>query len=189
MYNYRLSSLSINRLRNIKKLSSYVFIGFILQGTQAVLAQTEPSEKEVQQSPTSTAMSESSTILAITLVENGDKLTLYPDGTCSINNQDKSTLSEETSPWGMLMKKPYLESLSGLAILEQVKQQVQQSRMVMTIDTDAETTLSIQAGGNSQSISLYSIDLMHDTYPKAQMLGQFMEIVSLMREAKTACPT
>lgn len=182
MSNYSLSHGFILLCSNAKKLSA-CFLVLTLSVANLVLAQTQMSEKEVAQS----LINKTANPSEISLLEQGDTLMLLPDGTCSVNNKDSVSLDEENNPWQSIVNKPYLERLSGLAILEQVKQQMQQSRMVMEIDADAETKLMIKISEHIQEISLYSIDLMHSSYPKAILLEQFMEIVELMRKAKLAC--
>jgi len=183
MQHCRSSYLPSRLCCNVKNLFAHSLIALTLLGSQAVLAQTDVVEKPAMQSQ----MNQSTMVLEISLIEEGDILVLYADGTCSLNEQEKINLNEETNPWQSILNKEYLERLSGLAILEQVKKQVQQSRIVIAIDTESETKLTIHANDYTKNIALYSVDLMHATYPKAQLLSQFMELVELLRKAKAAC--
>jgi hypothetical protein len=169
---------------NFTKNSKYILLMIILfLNAHLVFAQTQT--KEISDSPLN--FTKITPALEITLSELGDTISIYPDSNCRLN-QDAQINKEAIDPlWQSIVNKPYLERLSGLAILEQVKQRAQQSRMVITIDSDVETKLTIQTNEITQNISLYSIDLVHSTYPKAKLLSQFMEIVILMRKAKELC--
>jgi hypothetical protein len=123
----------------------------------------------------------------VTLYENGTNLTLFPDNTCRINNADKVSLPEGKNSWEVIVKKPYIETLSGLTILEQVKQQALYTRIVMDVDDDEETRLTVKYTDNVQRVSLYSVDMMHATYPDTQMLSYFMELLADIRDAKSYC--
>jgi len=158
-----------------------VLLGMQLSSAQTSADMTESEAYKME------ANSASLSLLEIVFIEQGDTLILYPDNTCSINSEDKVTLNEDSALWTTVTNKAYLERLSGLVILEQVKQLVQQSRVVMTINPDAETTLILRSDRQTKDTSLYSVDLMHATYPQASMLTQFMEVVILMRDAKKAC--
>lgn len=168
---------------NVKNLTLLYCLPLVLLASEVAFAQEQAIEKS------GTALQTNHLIqpLEMTLFDQGDIITLYPDNTCSLNTVAKQNLGEQGALWQEIVSKPYLARLSGLAILEQVKQQAQQSRMVIAIDTDDETKLTIQTSENTQNISLYSIDLMHSTYPNAKLLSQFMEIVVLLRKAKLAC--
>jgi hypothetical protein len=167
----------------VKNSSNCCLIIFLFLTAQIAHAQTQPSEISDSQIDGS----HMSNTLKITLSELGETITLYPDSRCRLNQETQLDVEAIAPLWQNIVSKPYLERLSGLAILEQVKQRAQQSRMVITIDSDVETKLTIQTNENTQNISLYSIDLMYSTYPKAKLLGQFMEIVILMRKAKEFC--
>ena len=182
-HNFSVSHLTCRLWYEVKKILAYSFTSLALLGPQAVAAQSDLVEKPAIQSQ----MEQPTTALEISLIEKGDKLVLYANGTCSINGLEKVNLNEEKNPWQSIVNKHYLERLSGLAILEQVKKQVQQSRIVIAIDTESETKLTIHASEYTKNIALYSVDLMHATYPKAQLLSQFMELVELMRKAKSVC--
>jgi len=170
----------------LKKLMLPLLILSVLLGMQLSSAQTSADMTE-SEAYKMEANSASLSLLEIVFIEQGDTLILYPDNTCSINSEDKVTLNEDSALWTTVTNKAYLERLSGLVILEQVKQLVQQSRVVMTINPDAETTLILRSDRQTKDTSLYSVDLMHATYPQASMLTQFMEVVILMRDAKKAC--
>lgn len=167
----------------VKNNMKYIVMVFLFLPAQLALAQTQTSESIDSQANTSQIPH----TMEITLIELGDTLTLYPDSTCRINLETQIRVEAIEELYQSIVDKPYLDRLSGLAILEQVKQRAQQSRMVIAIDSDLETKLTIHTSENTQNISLYSIDLMHSTYPKAELLGQFMEIVELMRKAKEWC--
>lgn len=155
----------------------------VVINSQAIFAQ---EELDVASSKT-VAKDMSSTVLNITLHENTGTLSLYSDGTCSIDDGEKITLNQDNQTWLSIVGKPYLKKLSGLRILEQVKQEVRQSRVEMDIDSEDESTLIITHNNNIREITLYSVDMMHSTYPNASQLSQFIEVLTLMREAKSAC--
>lgn len=167
----------------VKNRKYYCLAVFLFLPVQFAQAQTQPKEISNAQA----GISHISNTLEITLSELGDTITLFPDSSCRLNQETKINKETIDPLWQSIVSKPYLERLSGLAILEQVKQRAQQSRMVITIDSDVETKLTIKTNENTQTISLYSIDLMHSTYPKAKLLSQFMEIVILIRKAKESC--
>ena len=183
MNSFLISYKSDDLGRLVKNNTHYLLILFLFITAQAAHSQTQAGEVLDAQ----LKMSQMPSTLTITLSELNDTITLYPESTCRLNQEAKISVDAIDDLWKSIVNKPYLEKLSGLAILEQVKQRAQQSRMVITIDSDVETKLTIQTSGNTQNISLYSIDLMHSTYPKAELLGQFMEIVELMRKAKESC--
>jgi hypothetical protein len=177
-------SYKVDCLGDFVKNNRYSCLALLLfLPVQLALAQNKPMEISESQLESS----QMSNTLEITLSELGDTISIYPGSNCRLN-QDAQINKEAIDPlWQSIVNKPYLERLSGLAILEQVKQRAQQSRMVITIDSDVETKLTIQTNEITQNISLYSIDLVHSTYPKAKLLSPFMEIVILMRKAKELC--
>lgn len=126
-------------------------------------------------------------IESITLAENTHELTLFVNGTCSTINEDIIVLADENNQWDELASIQSIHSLSGLAILEQVKQQVRKTRVIVSLDRDNETRLTIKYRNKTQSISLYSVNLLQETYPKAQLLASFMEIVTKMRNSEVYC--
>jgi hypothetical protein len=133
------------------------------------------------------AIAETSSIEEVILVENGTNLTLLSDGTCRSNSADIVSLPEENNNWKTIVNTPYINKLSGLAILEEVKQQVRRTRIVMAVDSDNETLLTIRHANKTRKISLYSVDIMHHTYPDAELLGHFIELVTYIRSTESYC--
>lgn len=122
------------------------------------------------------------------LRENGFSLTLHSDGTCQAQSADIVTLPKDNNHWNEILNISSLDRLSGLAILEQVKLQVSATRIVIPFDSDNETQLTLHyANKHPRTISLYSVNLMHQTYPNAALLGDFMALLTTMRNAETYC--
>jgi hypothetical protein len=126
-------------------------------------------------------------IEALTLVENTHELTLFANGTCATANEEIIVLADDKNQWNELTSIQSINNLSGLAILEQVKQQVRKTRVVVALDRDNETRLTIKYPQKSHVISLYSVNLLHETYPNAQLLGHFMDIITKMRNSEVSC--
>jgi hypothetical protein len=133
------------------------------------------------------AIAKSNAIEEVMLIENGSRLILYSDGSCRLNNADRISLMQENNNWEIIANKPFIERLSGLAILEEVKQQIRRTRILMPADSEHHTQLNIKHTNKTQKISLYSVDMMHSTYPDAELLGYFMELVSNIRAAESYC--
>lgn len=122
------------------------------------------------------------------LTENDETITLYANGDCRVNGNEALSLPEDISlTWDSLISKPYIEKLSGLAILEQVKQQVQRTRIVMDVNTSEQTELTIKHSHKTKKISLYSVAMMHQTYPEAKLLTDFVELLTEIRNIGASC--
>jgi hypothetical protein len=123
----------------------------------------------------------------ISLLENDTRLTLFADATCHINDEEKLTLNEENNKWESIVSHSYIESLSALAILEQVKLQIRRTRILLPIDKSNPTELRIKYKDKTRRISLYSINTMHETYPDAKLLAYFVDIVNALRSTQQYC--
>lgn len=133
------------------------------------------------------SQSSANAIQKIALLENDKQITLYADGSCNIDGNEKVQLNEAHNNWTSIVERPYIERLSGLAILEEIKQQVFRTRIIMDIDKSTQTQLIIQSDEATQTITLYSVDMMNQTYPQAKLLAHFMDIVKQIRRAHVHC--
>jgi hypothetical protein len=123
----------------------------------------------------------------IMLVENGSSISLYANGTCSLDKQANVVVRDASAYWQDLIAKPYIDSLSGIAILEQVKQEMQKTRILVDIDNNSPTELIIKYTDKTKNISLYSVDMLYQTYPNAILLSNFINFITQLRKAQADC--
>jgi hypothetical protein len=127
-------------------------------------------------------------ITKLVLRENFSQTVLSADGTCMVDDTAPTNPVDLSESWKMLNEYADIADLSDLAILEQVKREIQKTKMVMPIEQSANTQLSIEYdNGRVQNLSLRSADTMLQTYPNARMLAHFMQVVTVMRDVNSKC--
>lgn len=124
---------------------------------------------------------------SVSITEKSDTFMFYANGSCSID--DKTSLSNETlnGYWSQVLNLEGLEKHNTLVILEQIKQQIRQTKVTMQVDPNDEVKLDINWNSHKQTIALKSIDSLYLTYPNALALSNLVGLVELLRNARDEC--
>lgn len=124
---------------------------------------------------------------SVSMTEKSETFMFYANGSCSID--DKTSLSNEmlNGYWSEISNLEGLEKHNTLVILEQIKQQIRQTRVTMQVDPNDDIKIDINWPNHQQVIELKSIDSLYLTYPDAIALSKLVSLVELLRKARNKC--
>ncbi len=191
-------------VRKIKTRPSLVSLRGITNSTivlLGILQSAELSSIEISKQPLSeitvldtASANEASVIpknnLSVTklvLIENDKRTELTIEGQCSVNESALTELLRHQYYWRQIQEQAPLSAISDLAILEQVKRQIQINRVMMAVNNSAHTQLIIHRNDDIQFLEAMSADSMLQSYPNANMLNTFMQVVKILRTITETC--